>query len=448
MSRVKMRVLAAATIMLFLGLSQTLTAQFRGARDPGVRGGPAGAGGMLGNLTADQQEMFTTGLADFAEEEAVDEGVGPRFNFVSCAGCHAQPATGGTSPAVNPLFRVNDPADLKFVNNTIPSFISRNGPVREARFQFNADGSRDGGVHALFVISGHPDAAGCTIRQEDFETQVRNRNIIFRIPSPVFGAGMIESLTDSTILANLGSNSSTKSNFGISGRPNRNGNDGRIARFGWKAQNPSLLIFSAEAYNVEMGITNAGFPIERDETPSCQFAGVPNDVTASVRQISAIDNFTNFQRFLAPPTPVASFPGASSFSIARGKQQFSNVGCALCHTPQLQTNPKASVAALANKTAALYSDMALHAMGPGLADDILQGGARGDEFRTAPLWGLGKRVFLLHDGRTDDLETAIKAHQSAGNTKFGPSEANRVIDNYNRLSDSDQQDLLNFLRAL
>ena len=403
---------------------------------------------MLGNLTADQQEMFTTGLADFAEEEAVDEGVGPRFNFVSCAGCHAQPATGGTSPAVNPLFRVNDPADLKFVNNTIPSFISRNGPVREARFQFNADGSRDGGVHALFVISGHPDAAGCNIRQEDFETQVRNRNIIFRIPSPVFGAGMIESITDSTILANLGSNSSTKSNFGISGRPNRNGNDGRIARFGWKAQNPSLLIFSAEAYNVEMGITNEGFPIERDETPSCQFAGVPNDVTASVRQISAIDNFANFQRFLAPPTPVASFTGASSFSIARGKQQFSNVGCALCHTPQLQTNPKASVAALANKTAALYSDMALHAMGPGLADDILQGGARGDEFRTAPLWGLGKRVFLLHDGRTDDLETAIKAHQSAGNTKFGPSEANRVIDNYNRLSDSDQQDLLNFLRSL
>ena len=448
MNRVKMRVLAAATIMLFLGLSQTLTAQFRGARDPGVRGGPAGAGGMLGNLTADQQEMFTTGLADFAEEEAVDEGVGPRFNFVSCAGCHAQPATGGTSPAVNPLFRVNDPADLKFVNNTIPSFISRNGPVREARFQFNADGSRDGGVHALFVISGHPDAAGCNIRQEDFETQVRNRNIIFRIPSPVFGAGMIESITDSTILANLGSNSSTKSNFGISGRPNRNGNDGRIARFGWKAQNPSLLIFSAEAYNVEMGITNEGFPIERDETPSCQFAGVPNDVTASVRQISAIDNFANFQRFLAPPTPVASFTGASSFSIARGKQQFSNVGCALCHTPQLQTNPKASVAALANKTAALYSDMALHAMGPGLADDILQGGARGDEFRTAPLWGLGKRVFFLHDGRTDDLETAIKAHQSAGNTKFGPSEANRVIDNYNRLSDSDQQDLLNFLRAL
>jgi len=264
----------------------------------------------------------------------------------------------------------------------------------------------------------------------------------------VFGAGLIESITDGAITANLASNSSAKSSLGISGRPNRNGNDGRIARFGWKAQNPSLLIFSAEAYNVEMGITSEGFPIERDETASCQFAGVPNDVTPSVRQISAINNFANFQRFLAPPTRATSFTGASSFSIARGRNTFTNIGCALCHTPELSTNPKASVASLANRTAALYSDLSLHAMGPGLADDILQGAARGDEFRTAPLWGLGKRVFFLHDGRTNDLEVAIRAHQSSGNTKFGPSEANRVIDNYNRLSDGDQQDLLNFLRSL
>jgi len=391
--------------------------------------------------------MFTVGLADFSEEETVDGGVGPRFNFVSCAGCHAQPAIGGTSPAVNPLLRLGVGGDLGF-KNVMPSFINANGPVREARFQFNPDGSRDGGVHALFVISGHVDAGSCSIKQEDFEKQVLNRNIIFRIPSPVFGAGLIESIQDSTILSNLSSNSFTKSSFGISGRVNRNGNDGRISRFGWKAQNASLLIFSAEAYNVEMGITNEGFPIERDETPSCQFAGVPNDVTASVSQINAIDNFGNFQRFLAPPTPVSSFTNASSFSIIRGRSQFTNLGCALCHTPQLQTNPRASVGALANKTAALFSDLALHQMGPGLADDILQGAARGDEFRTAPLWGLGKRIFFLHDGRTDDLETAIKAHRSDGNLKFGPSEANRVIDNFNRLSDNDQQDLLNFLRSL
>jgi CxxC motif-containing protein (DUF1111 family) len=433
--------------MLFLGMSQNLMAQFRGARDPGVRPGAAGAGAAMDGLTTEQAEMYTMGLDDFSEEEGVTDGVGPRFNFVSCAGCHAQPAIGGSSPASNPMVRLGVGGDLGF-RNTMPSFITANGPAREARFQYNSDGSRDGGVHALFVISGHPDAAGCNIRQEDFETQVRNRNIIFRIPSPVFGAGLIESIPDSTLVANLSANGSTKSAFGISGRLNRNGNDGRVARFGWKAQNPSLLVFSGEAYNVEMGITNENFQFERDETPSCQFAGVPNDVTPSVRQIGAIENFANFQRFLAPPTPVAGFTGASSTSISQGRQQFMSIGCALCHTPQLQTSRTASVEALANKTAALYSDLALHAMGPGLADDILQGGARGDEFRTAPLWGLGKRVFFLHDGRTDDLETAIKAHQSGGNQRFGPSEANRVIDNYNRLRDRDQQDLLNFLRSL
>jgi len=106
------------------------------------------------------------------------------------------------------------------------------------------------------------------------------------------------------------------------------------------------------------------------------------------------------------------------------------------------------VVALANQNANLFSDLALHGMGPGLADDILQGAARGDEFRTAPLWGLGQRIFFLHDGRTSDLLEAIRAHRSDGNTKFGPSEANAVIDRFNRLAESDKQDLLNFLRSL
>ena len=83
-----------------------------------------------------------------------------------------------------------------------------------------------------------------------------------------------------------------------------------------------------------------------------------------------------------------------------------------------------------------------------LADDILQGLARGDEFRTAPLWGLGKRIFFLHDGRTSDLIEAIREHKSDGNSRFGPSEANAVIDRFNRLGDGDKQHLVNFLRSL
>jgi CxxC motif-containing protein (DUF1111 family) len=440
-------VIAAFISFLVLGTFQLLPADFR-AQDPGVRGGPAGAGDPFAALTTDELAMFNDGKGDFEEEEEVGDGVGPRFNFVSCAGCHAQPATGGTSPAVNPLFRVPDPNDLGFVGNRIPSFITPNGPVREARFQFNPDGSRDGGVHALFVITGHPAAAGCNIRQEDFQRQVDNRNIIFRIPTPVFGAGLIEQINDGTILANLSNNSFTKQNLGISGRVNRSGNDGTITRFGWKAQNKSLQIFSGEAYNVEMGITSESFQQERDETRECQFAKVPNDVTENTSTLNAIDNFSNFQRFLAPPVPASNgFGNVSKFSIDRGRQKFSDIGCHLCHTPTLKTGDT-TVFALRNQSANLYSDLALHGMGPGLADDILQGAARGDEFRTAPLWGLGKRIFFLHDGRTDDLVDAIRAHRSFSNSKFPSSEANKVIDNFNNLGENSKQDLLNFLRSL
>jgi CxxC motif-containing protein (DUF1111 family) len=87
-------------------------------------------------------------------------------------------------------------------------------------------------------------------------------------------------------------------------------------------------------------------------------------------------------------------------------------------------------------------------MGPKLADSILQGSAKGDEFRTAPLWGLGQRIFLLHDGRTTDLREAIEAHKSFGNLQYGPSEANAVIQNFEALFQADQQDLFNFLRGL
>ena len=101
-------------------------------------------------------------------------------------------------------------------------------------------------MHSLFVISGRVDptgnASGCNAVQEDFEKQVNNKNIIFRIPTPVFGAGLIEAIKDSTLVANLAAFSAQKAQLGISGRLNRNGNDGTVSRFGWKAQNQSLLL--------------------------------------------------------------------------------------------------------------------------------------------------------------------------------------------------------------
>jgi CxxC motif-containing protein (DUF1111 family) len=435
---------------LFFFHSQIATSVDFFARDPGVRGGAADAGGPLPGLTANQLAFFDQGKDDFAEVEEVADGLGPTMNLDSCGGCHAQPATGGSSPAVNPQVAF---ATKRGADNKLPSFIRLNGPVREARFVKNPDGSPDGGVHALFTIAGRDDAPGCVLGQPDFATALANRNVIFRIPTPVFGAGLIEEITDTTILVNRSRDSSTKSALGISGRPNRNGNDGTITRFGWKAQNQSLMIFSGEAYNVEMGITNELFQSERDQTPSCQFATVPNDVqntdaaenaatrlAAALAATNAVSNFGNFQRFLAPPKPDPDTPGGAN-SIGRGKSLFSSVGCALCHTPSLRTG-NATVAALRFQTANLYSDLLVHDMGVGLADNVSQGAANGREFRTAPLWGLGQRIFFLHDGRTDDLKDAIREHASTG------SEANAVISRFNGLSEFQKQDLLNFLRSL
>jgi len=427
------------------------------ARDPGVRGGAAGAGAPLAGLTARQFEFFADGKADFESVEDVPDGVGPRMNLDGCAGCHSQPAIGGTSPAVNPQVAF---ASKDGGTDRVPFFITLNGPVREARFKFNPDGSRDGGVHNTATITGRTGADGCVLAQPDFDTAAATNNLVFRIPTPLFGAGLIEQIPDSAILANQAANTFIKKLHGIAGRPHRkaitgstnnNGNDGTIARFGWKAQNKSLLLFAGEAYNVEMGISNELFQQEREEKPACQFATVPNGVTDTEATetpggLSAIEHFAFFQRFLAPPTPSPNMPGGAS-SISNGRAKFVSVGCALCHTPTLTTG-NSTVEALKNKPVNLFSDLLLHNMGPGLADDILQGEAAGDEFRSSPLWGLGQRIFFLHDGRTSDLLEAIQAHKSAGNAQFGPSEANAVIHNFNRLDEQQKQDILNFLRSL
>ncbi len=417
------------------------------AQDPGVRGGTAGAGGPISGLTDDQLRLFTFVTGEFSQVHSVGgnlsgetgNGLGPGYNSNGCAGCHVFPAIGGSSPRINPQIAV---ATLDGAKNQIPSFLDINGPIKEARFVRNADGSPDGGVHNLFTIQGRSDAVGCVLAQPNFAQELAKNNVIFRIPTPTFGEGLIDTISDDTILANKTASASLKAAFGISGHENRNPNDGTITRFGWKAQNRSLLMFSGEAYNVEMGVTNELFTGERNSTPSCLFNNIPedhldfDDNSDNGGVTSGTQNFATFMRLLAPPAPAPATASTNS-----GKATFTNVGCALCHTPSLPTAPS-DLPGLSEQNANLYSDLLVHNMGNGLADGIQQGNAGPDEFRTAPLWGLGQRVFFLHDGRTKDLMQAIGAHSGPG------SEANAVIGNFNQLSSQQKQDLLNFLRSL
>ena len=445
-------------------------------RDPGVRNTPppGGAPTPLSDLTADELLFFQDGLQLFKVTEVVtggsesnntSNGLGPRFNSNQCASCHLQPTVGGSSPALNPLVAI---ATQHGARNKMPWFITANGPIREARF-VQSNGTKDGSVHNLFVVTGRDDAHGCQLDQPDFgpagnalSGRGGNPNIVFRTPTPVFGAGLIEAIPDAAILANLRSEESAKAGMGIHGRPNAHlsgnvnlsGNDGTITRFGWKAQNKSLLMFAGEAYNVEMGVSNQLFPQERDETPGCNgFSPTPEDTLnfpsartspAATSVISDIEAFSNFMRLLAPPAPAPATP-----STKNGLSKFLSIGCAFCHTPAMKTGARIASGsatnpsvALSNRQVSLWSDLLLHHMGAGLADGVTQGAAGPDEFRSSPLWGVGQRIFFLHDGRTSDIVEAIEAHRGNG------SEANKVIEDFNRLGVKDQQDLVNFLRSL
>src|SRR5215813_13371203 len=132
---------AVVGVAVLVGWSQSAMAQ----ADPGLRGGAAGAGGALSGISTSNNAFFSSGQAAFDAPELIADGLGPRFNLDSCSGCHAQPSIGGSSPATNPQVAI---ATASGARNTVPSFITSNGPIREVRFK------SDGGVHDLYVISG------------------------------------------------------------------------------------------------------------------------------------------------------------------------------------------------------------------------------------------------------------------------------------------------------
>jgi CxxC motif-containing protein (DUF1111 family) len=464
-ARLAFAVLSAVALFTVVSLAQT---------DPGVQSGSRGTGAALSSVLADDNAgilaFFNDGLDRFQEVDSASNGLGPRFNSNSCSSCHAQPAIGGSGPASNPQaqFTTNGVAP----KDKTPYFITPTGPTLEARFPFffNKNGSvnvnsPNGGVEDLFTVSGRPDTGACSLSQPSFTSAKAVNNIIFRIPTPVFGAGLLENLDDSTLLLNQAKNLNNR--LGISGSFNRNGNDGTISRFGWKAQNKSLHTFAGEAYNVEMGISNTLFPQDRplpgeDGSGSSGLTGLPSSClnlsgtgypedtnNPGATGASILDDtaaFANFMRGLAPPptgSVVLNGSTVSASSISNGSALFSSIGCATCHNSTPGTTQKSKfTGSLGSAVVSAYSDVEVHHMGTLLTDNVAQGGAGGDQFRTAPLWGLGQRIFLLHDGRTTNLLTAIIDHDSKG------SEASTVENNFDNLNSSQKQDLLNFLRSL
>jgi CxxC motif-containing protein (DUF1111 family) len=374
----------------------------------GVSSGRAAAaastnfGDPLPGLTAAQQQAFEDGREEFMEKERVEDGLGPVFNANSCAACHDSPAIGGDSTVVETRFGTYD-------HKQFDPLLSGGGSL----IQTDGIGRTKEGCEFVGETVPYPEA-----------TVVAGRKT-----TPLFGLGLIEAIPDDALRA-----LADQQPPAIKGRVHQAkdvGQPTRPGRFGHKAQAATLLQFAGDAYLNEMGITSPNFAQENCPNGDCSLLRC-DPVPDPEDDGSGVNAFADFMRLLAPPPR-----GAITPEVQAGEQVFQRIGCAGCHVPTWTTGGS-PIAALNGVPFHPYSDFLLHDMGA-LGDGIEQGQASGTEMRTMPLWGLRVRETFLHDGRTDSLSDAIRAHAGQGQA---------AADQFKQLSGPDMQQLLAFLQSL
>jgi len=371
---------------------------------------PASLGMALHGLDAAQRRRFEMGRGVFATVFTPETGLGPLFNSVGCANCHEVPVVGGSGS--------NDPEE-------------GGEDVELHATAFHGAGAR---CDNLAAVGGQVIQKQITPAYSDFLQMTAEpipaaaTDSGHRTTPDLFGFGLLDAVPDAEILARA--DPLDRNGDGISGRPNRTA-DGRLGRFGRKAQAATLREFNGEAFVMEMGITNPGHETEQIVAGFPFPAGVDPlpepEITAE--QFDAADAFV---RFLAPPTRAAL-----GLLGTQGALVFRKVGCASCHVPTLVTgaNP---VRALRFKVVPAYTDLLLHDMGPDLAD-ICLGQAEPSEFRTEPLMGLRFATAFLHDGRATTITQAIELHGG---------EAQGARNRFLRLTQFERFALLRFLKRL
>ncbi|MGH7645107.1 MAG: di-heme oxidoredictase family protein [Gemmatimonadales bacterium] len=371
---------------------------------------PGGLGRPLLFLTVEQRRLFEQGRGVFQTVFTPGTGLGPLFNADGCAACHESPVIGGGGETEEEEGGVPG-EDIEvhataFAGGACDDLSGQGGPVFQKRV-----------TPALETLGIGPEQPPATA------TAIANRTT-----PDLFGFGLLDAVSDATILARA--DPFDRNRNGISGRPNRTA-DGRVGRFGRKAQVPRLSAFNAEAFVMEMGITNPGLPVEQTPGGAGLPAGVDPLAEPEIGQ-GALDAANAFVQFLAPPTPQRLDVGG-----AVGRGIFVRVGCAGCHVPALRTG-RHGVRALSNRIVYAYTDLLLHDMGPELAD-ICLAQAEPSEFRTEPLMGLRFVTAFLHDGRAETIEEAIGLHGG---------EAAAARNGFAALSPLHRAALLRFLRSL
>jgi CxxC motif-containing protein (DUF1111 family) len=375
---------------------------------------PAGFDNLTNGF--ESQTQMDLDRANFDSVEDAGDGLGPIYNAQACRECHQNPVSGATSQ------------------------------ITEVRV---------GRLDAFGNFVDRPGGSLINDRAIDPAVQERvttaDTEVAFRASLNILGDGFVESIADATITGiQTGQPSGMKGqiiNVPVLEAPGVT----RVARFGWKNQNASLLSFAADAYLNEMGITSPLLPTENTTNGASVAAfdhvADPEDAaTTADPQGTDVNAFTRFMRSTkAPPRDTAL--AATSDAIA-GASLFNSVGCNICHVTSITTAPVGTVvnggkftvpAALGDKIIHPYSDFMLHNVGTG--DGIVQNGGQSTrlKLRTPPLWGLRTRARFMHDLGNGTRFNSILRH--AG-------EANGVVNNFLNLSTTQQNQLLTFLNSL
>jgi len=380
----------------------------------------------MAGLDAGRSAAFLRGRSLFRQvwviapsrDEAVD-GLGPLYNRPACTSCH--PANGRGQAPEQPGQRMAS----MLVRLSLPGRDAHGGPLPHPAYgdQLNESGvpgvPGEGRAQLVWTQTAFRFADGETVslrqpRIEFDELAYGSLDGVLtsaRVGPPVFGLGLLDAVDDTTLEALAAEPQAD----GVQGRVNRvwspQANAPQVGRFGLKANVARLREQIAGALHGDMGITSALHPRENCSAVQSACAGAPNGGQPELSD-AQLDDIETYLAYLAVPARRA----VDSPLVRQGEAQFQVLGCTGCHRPQLVTSERAADPRLRGMRIAPYSDLLLHDMGEGLADQRPDYLAGGRDWRTAPLWGIGLAQRLspaagfLHDGRARSLSEAILWH--------------------------------------
>ncbi|MDC5806945.1 c-type cytochrome [Vibrio europaeus] len=389
-----------------------------------------------GNLPMSKRLDFSVGNSFFrnpwvqapASTDARD-GLGPLFNTNGCQNCHIKDGRGhppeeGDIHAVSMLVRLSIPAmtpeqKKAFIKDGVIPEPTYGGQLQDFALQ---DQTPEGTIEITYsdVPVTFADGTVVTLRKPDlsitnlgYGEMHPDTQMSARVAPPMIGLGLLESIPDETLKA--WADEQDKNSDGISGKVNFvwdvRTNDFAIGRFGWKAGQPNLMQQNAAAFNGDVGLTSNLFPNENCTSKQTICDDLPNGGSPEVS-----DNILDFVEFYSQHLAVPIRRNVDKPEVKLGQELFAKVGCDSCHKTNVKTGNREGLPALSNQTIHPYTDMLLHDMGPGLADNRPEYLANGQEWRTQPLWGIGytkevnDHTYFLHDGRARNLMEAVLWH--------------------------------------